>query len=523
MGPKSIAVCCSYVRGCPAATLWWGHRVHAAFRPVSGECPRQGGGSVRKRLFIMVAGAALAAALVGPIASAGASYGKIVLPRGRTGVKGLAQANPGARPITTHPGYTPTGSPSAGPTIGSNRQGALYHRDGTLIKSASLQTLTGHNQFSLSDPMALFDPPTDRFYYNVWDVGQSTMAWGFSKTDNPQQIPGDFCNYTNSFGYTTSEFPDYPKLGQSRDFLMIGVNHYPSLSTLHADRSDLLWINKPTQLGPVTTCPPATTFKSGIFKDVRNDDGTQAWTPVPAIEVDHSKYGYVMTSSDIECPDICGTGNKITVHLLRPTPGNRKVPEFFTTGHSVTVPTFAPPATNGPQKGTSNTISTLDGRLEHAVAAIDPAVGKIVVYTGHNVNSTANRSEFRWYEILPTPFGSPTLVQSGTIKDSSLYVLNGAISSDRTCQKAGCAHGDSLVAGFTTTSSTTYPAVQMASKIGSGAMSAFVMVHAATTFDADFTCTPNCRWGDYGGATPDPAQSLTAAHGEVWLTQDATN
>ena len=25
---------------------------------------------------------------------------------------------------------------------------------------------------------------------------------------------------------------------------MIGANHYPSLSSLHADRSDLLWITK---------------------------------------------------------------------------------------------------------------------------------------------------------------------------------------------------------------------------------------------------------------------------------------
>ena len=31
-----------------------------------------------------------------------------------------------------------------------------------------------------------------------------------------------------------------------------------------------------------------------------------------------------------------------------------------------------------------------------------------------------------------------------------------------------------------------------------------------------------CRWGDYGGATPDPAASLSAANGEVWLTNQWT-
>ena len=57
-----------------------------------------------------------------------------------------------------------------------------------------------------------------------------------------------------------------------------------------------------------------------------------------------------MTTSDIECPDICGTGNVITVHPVRPTPGNPSVPQMLVTGKSVTVPVYAPPAANAPQK-----------------------------------------------------------------------------------------------------------------------------------------------------------------------------
>jgi len=349
------------------------------------------------------------------------------------------------------------------------------------------------------------------------------MACSFSKTSDPQQIPDDWCNYTNSFGYNTGEYPDYPKLGQTKGFLLIGANYYPTLSSMHATRSDVLWINKPRHLGPITTCPPGSAFNSGKFEDVRNEDGTQAWTPVPAIQVDPSDYGYVVTSSDVECPDICGTGNLITVHLVKPSAQNPRIPQMTVTGHSITVASFAPPATNAPQKNTTNTISTLDGRLEHAVSAVDPTVGKQVIWTGHSVNSAGDRTEFRWYEILPKPAGNPTVVQSGVVKDSSLYVFNGAMSPDRTCKKAGCAHGDAVVIGFTTASATTFPGVAMVSKIGSGPQSAFVIVHTSTTFDNDFTCTPNCRWGDYGGATADPAASLSAAHGEVWLTQDTTD
>jgi hypothetical protein len=348
------------------------------------------------------------------------------------------------------------------------------------------------------------------------------MAYGFSKTSSPTSIPGSFCNYTRSFGYTASEFPDYPKLGQTKGFLLIGVNHYPTSSSLRSDRSDVLWVDKPQGSAAITTCPAASTFVSGKFVNLRNQDGTQAFTPVPAIQDDPSTTGFVTTSSDIECPGLCGTGTKVTVHTVTPSTTNPKIATMNVTGRSITVPVFAPPATTVPQKGSTNKLDPLDGRLEHSVSAVDPALGKVVVWTGHNVNSAGNRTEFRWYEILPTPQSTPTLVSSGVVKDLSLYVFNGAVAPDRTVNPSGAAHGNAIAIGFSTSSSTTLPADRMVSKIGTGALSAFVLVHQSATADNDFTCTPGpCRWGDYGGATSDPAQSLTAAHGEVWFTNEA--
>jgi len=79
-----------------------------------------------------------------------------------------------------------------------------------------------------------------------------------------------------------------------------------------------------------------------------------------------------------------------------------------------------------------------------------------------------------------------------------------------------------MVLGFSTSSSTAFPASQMVSKIGAGAQSSFVVVKQSTTFDNDFTCAPTCRWGDYGGATPDPTKK-GGTTGEVWLTNEWTN
>ena len=403
-----------------------------------------------------------------------------------------------------------------------NLQIGIYTRTGVLINQTPLGVLTGHSQFNLSDPMVLWDPTTQRFYYNVWDTAQATMVFGFSKTSSPAS-PADFCSYTKSFGYASSEAPDYPKLGQSTNFLLIGVNHYANFSAQSSDRSDLLWISKPKGSAPVTTCPAASTFNSGRFANLRNSDGTQAFTPVPAIEADSLGNGYVVASSDIECPPICGSGNLVTVYTIRQSsPG---VATIYN-AKSITVPSYSPPPGGAPQQGTSNRLDTLDGRLEHAVAAVNPAVGHPVIWTGHTIAS-GTKTVFRWYEISPLQIGSPTVVASGTVSDPSLWVFNGAISPDRAVPSPGApdrpatpsTFGDSYVVGFTTSSSSTLAADQMVSSVSGAAQSPFVMVHQSTSADTDFTCSPTCRWGDYGGATPDPA--ATGPHGEVWMTNEA--
>jgi len=142
------------------------------------------------------------------------------------------------------------------------------------------------------------------------------------------------------------------------------------------------------------------------------------------------------------------------------------------------------------------------------------------VWVSHTVLGGAG-SQINWYEIDPAV--TATVQQSGVVSSPTLYVLNSGISNDRTCNPSGCTHGGSMVLGFTTTSSSTYPAIQMVSKVGDSAQSAFVLVKQSSTGDKNFTCNPGpCRWGDYGGATPDPAADALALTGKVWLTNQWT-
>jgi hypothetical protein len=393
----------------------------------------------------------------------------------------------------------------------------IYRRDGTLVTSASLFTLVGHS--NTGDPMVLWDPDTQRFYFSL--IGpNATIDWGFSKTDTPTKIPGSFCTYESGFGFETGTIPDYPKLGQTKGFLMSGINLYPP-GAQAATEADLLWTSKPQGSAPITTCPKLSTFKSGAFRDLRNQDGSQAFTPVPAIQTDPSASGYVTAMSDIECPPTCGTGTLLTSYTLKPKKSNPTVPRL-SQPRSITVGPYESPP-DAPQKGTDRTLDTLDGRLTHSVSGIDPHVGGTTVWVSHCVLGGAG-AEVRWYELLPGKNAS--VVQSGAATDPNLYVFNGGISNDRTVRPSGkAAHGGAMVLGFDTSSASDYVAVQMVSKRGSNAQSGFVLVKQSTLpFNPPGSCGSNgCRWGDYSGATPDPAASLTAKTGEVWLTNEWTD
>jgi hypothetical protein len=421
-----------------------------------------------------------------------------------SGWQGISQSN-----LTPPDGNGAIGPNSFIETV--NVKIAIYQRTGALIASADFKSLTGNGNGS--DPMVLWDPDTQRFYYNIWNTANAKMDWGFSKGSNPTSIPGSFCHYETSFGYSTSSFPDYPKLGQTKNFLMIGVNFYPTSSSQSSTSSDLLWISKPQGQTAITTCPAATSFTSGKVVGLKNSDGTQAFTPTPAIQTDPSSTGYVLGMSDIECPPICGTGTKLTVFTVT---NNNGVPSV-SAPHSITVGSYQSPP-DAPQKQTGRKLDTLDGRITHAVSGFDQRLGVTTVWVSHTVLGGAG-SRINWYEVNPA--GSGTLAQSGVVSSPTLYVLNAGISNDRTCTATTCAHGGSMVLGFTSTSSSTYPAIQMVSKIGNGAESAFVLIKQSSTSDKNFSCSP-CRWGDYGGATPDPATSLTATNGEVWLTNQWT-
>jgi hypothetical protein len=369
-------------------------------------------------------------------------------------------------------------------------------RDGTVLGSGDLGSLTGLPVYELSDPQVIWDPSSQRFFYVVLDVYRFGFAFGFSKTADPRS-PSDFCQYILNYGYgSTFTLPDYPKLAVTNDFVLIGSNDFRFMTTYTGSNVD--WLYKP----PPGPCPGS--LAGGQFQQLRAGDGSLAATPNPVVNTDPSDVGWVVANQDV------GTGSGTYLSLFRITKGSTGAP-ILDPAITIPVASYSVPA-SAPQPGTAATLDTMDARLRHAVAGVDPLLGGLAIWTSHAVFGGAG-SEERWYEI--SGGATPALVQSGSVTSANLYVFNGGISPDRASDGTTGSYGSNMVIGFNTASTTEFPALQMASKRGAAGQSPWVLVKQSPAANEDDSCTPTCRWGDYSGASPDP---LASAGGQVWLS-----
>ena len=389
-----------------------------------------------------------------------------------------------------------------------NRKFAIYNKtSNTPISQGTLSALAGvsetHNTF---DPQVIWDPQQARFFYAMDDVVSETsnnLAFGFSKGPSPNGA-ADFCHYLFSYG---SEFPDYPKLGDTQHFITMGVNTFSGNSFVG---SDVAWVTKPPA-GNLATCPSAGSFGGGVEFGLEDQASNGIFTPVAVNQTDTSPTGYVVARS--------GGLPATFLSLHRVTRNADGTANIQSPGQNVNVPSYTVPA-DAPQPGTPDVLDTLDGRPTQAISGIDPrfgASGVNAIWTQHTIAGTGGRSVVRWYEINPV---ARTRLQTGTIQNANQFIFNGAISPDRGVRGATKVGGSNMVTGVSTSSSSSNPAIRMASKIGAGAQSGLVPVRNSSTFYDGFDCgsrAPNlCRWGDYSGATPEP--NPPSGQTRVWLT-----
>jgi len=391
-----------------------------------------------------------------------------------------------------------------------NSKVALYSRtsntptaSGPLLKLTGCVTTncTGDSAF---DVQVIWDPDKKRFFYTTMDTSTrgNLLLFGWSTTATPTLSASSWCRFGLGFGST---LPDYPKLGDTKDFMLIGTNNFSGSSFTG---SSITWVAKPSA---GSSCP-STFPKHGTTGVLKNANGTRAFTPVPANQTDSSSTGWAV-ARPVGIPS-AGATFLTLFKVTKSATGKATIPA---TGTSVPVAAYKVPAA-APQPGTAFKLDTLDARPTQAVSAIDPAhKSAMALWTQHTVFGGAG-AQVRWYEIKPA---THSLIQHGAISSSSLFTFNGAISPDRRVNGTSKMFGRAMVISVNQSSASALATIMVASKIGTNAISPLTLVATSAAADTGFDCmtaeSPNlCRWGDYAGASPDPASPTTATRGQVW-------
>jgi len=411
---------------------------------------------------------------------------------------GLSAADEGS-------GATPPDSTGAiGPTRYVemvNQLIGVYDRSNlSLLSSTNLASFVGAPAgVTTTDPQIQWDPQANRWLYAEigFATGNNYIVFGWTKTADPSDLVGGWCHYGVPTGHNIE---DYPKLGHDAHFLIVGSNVYDDGTGFPFITANIWAIPKPAANDSTCSSPVTATYFADATHLLKNTDGTLAFTPVPANAADSVTNDYIFGAHD---PTLAPQSKVMVWHMTsQPNP-------ILVADGDISVPTFAIPA-SVPQPGTRYQVDSLDGRLTQAVAHFDPSIGAEAFWTQHTIAGSGGRSLVRWYEFAPT-LTSP-IVQSGQVSSPTDFIWNAAISPSIVGSDAaifynrGSASQLAVIGAQSRTSST--PAGTMdAGEVPLGTSSAADQENA---FQGNCTTNP-CRWGDYSGASPDPANA-----GVVW-------
>ena len=382
------------------------------------------------------------------------------------------------------------------------------------MASGSLNTLAGVSSAdTLFDVQVIWDPTTKRFYYTMIDSISQTnndLAFGFSKSSSPSSgSSSDWCKYSIDFG---SQFPDYPKLGDSKYFALIGVNVFTAAriflgAEALGDEEAGVGSGCPSSLeGHEQVTPHEQRLDPGLHTRSRQRDRHQAERldrrhPEPPAEQEDLA---VQGQEENGKAKIQGTATQLKVEPVRRPP-------------------------NAPQSGNSVRIDTLDGRLTQAVAATDTGHNdKFALWTQHTVSGGAG-SKVRWYEIYPS---DPKLIQNGLgLQQLEVRLRRRDLAEprrQRLRQVGRQEHGLELRRPRRGRASRR---IKMVSKKGGNSQSGQVAVKQSPGPIAGFDCSDSggggepdgtssqlCRWGDYASATPDPSNSPRIWNVSQWAS-----
>jgi hypothetical protein len=349
-----------------------------------------------------------------------------------------------------------------------NRNFAVYDKatGAELINILLGSFLPGSN----GDPRVLFDQYSQRWVVIVTDFSAGARIYlAVSLTSDPT---GSWfkTDFLTAQGPDAGKWPDYPTLGVNENGIYTAaymVGGFSGMTIFGIKKSPLL-ANPPT-LGSIYA------FRSLPWEG--------------AIQPVHS-YGPVSGEYLVSVE----SSTKIRVRRMTSVFEPWSLSELG----SVTVPFFSSPP-NAPAQGSSVPLNTIDDRLMMSVYRDGS------IWTCHTISHNG-KAACRWYEI---DAASVTLVQSGTVADSSLYYFFPSIMVN----SAGNA-----VMGFTGSNALQYAACYFTGRLAGdplGEMAPPVLYKPGTGPQNNIDGFGRNRWGDYSYTTLDPTDELT-----LWTLQE---
>lgn len=410
-----------------------------------------------------------------------------------------------------------------------NSEVALYTKStGALRASATLNQWAATGSLVKSfHPRVIWDPTTNRYYYvmnSVYSATNNKISIGFSRNSSPTNMTTDWCHYQISLG---SRFPDFPQLGDAATFLMVGVNSYDGSAAGAFLGADLVFVDKPTTVGTITSCPAS--LVTGTKTNLVDTTGAPVFAPVPADQVDTITGGFVVARNGA-LPSA-----KVWIYqVARSSTGwvtaRRDLREYGTpTTNTYDVPPSAP------QPLIDQTLDTLDARFTQAIMAYSPTAQRNIMWTvqtAYDYYGTVLNVLAIDPRIVPLDTATPRLLTTKRLYSSIASVFNGAVTTDRRVDGAQKLYGDNVgvtasIAGRYYTVNTNPSIVFDSSQITYGGTNSIYLssngsqvVTTGVGPYRDAACPVAgdvCPWGTTAAAVPDP-RPYNRTTGLMWFS-----
>lgn len=327
------------------------------------------------------------------------------------------------------------------------------------------------------DPNVLYDERADRFILGI-DGGGTHYCVAASATGDPT---GAWNRYSFQTG-SASVFFDYPHAGVGRQAIYMGANMFNSFGFFEgrvwAIQRRQMYLGQPIAVVSRSLGIDSTPQPMNLHGFAQ---GTWPTSGIHYILTDDLFNGATYASWSWVNP-FNGSGGTLT-----------KVGTFDLNAATGVVAGFP---IDAPQQG-GNNIQANDWRVQDA----EYRNGSVWMTNTISCNPGGGVVNcMRWAEIDPT---IPAVVNVGGTPNAGVFASEGV---HRIFADAAVNHCETMIAGYTKTSSSTNPGISIAGRLANtpgGQLAGERDVLLSSTVYSAFDAPPH-RWGDYTGGTPDP-------------------